>query len=261
VTHGTEFPGYMDTTERIAKSTAPLAAQEKVDLIDTGTPVKQLMVAAAAAEPKLAPLLLADRIHPGGAAHWVIAAAVMKAWHVNPVVSVAELNAATTSVTSVQRTSVTALIGNASGLKWTQQDEALPLPFDPNDALMQMVLKLTDLALLDQQTLRVKGLKAGKYNLVIDHRKMPGPFTSEQLSTGINLALLPTPMLDQAKDVNGTLGNRSKLEQAEFFLRVETSASGKDCASQALTEGEQDYTRKAREGLKIKPHEFEISPI
>jgi lysophospholipase L1-like esterase len=260
VTHGTEFPGYMDTTERIAKSTATIAAQEKVELIDTGTPIKQLLVSAAAAEPKLAALLIRDRIHPGDAAHWVTAMTVMKAWHASPIVSVVDLNAVTASINAVQRTSVTALSGNSVGLKWEQQDEALPLPLDLNDALIQMVLRLTDLASFDQQTLRIGGLKRGQYKLTIDQKKILGPFSSEQLAAGINLALMDTPMLSQARDLSGALDNRSKLEQAEFYLRVETSAAGKDCASQALADGEREYTNKAREALKIKPHHFEIAP-
>jgi lysophospholipase L1-like esterase len=261
VTHGTEFAGYMETTERIAESTRSLAAREKVDVIDTNTPVKQLLLAAAATEQKLASLLIRDRIHPEDAAHWMIAATVMKAWHVNPIVSEVELNAGTASIISAQRTSVIGLTSGVTGLKWEQKDEALPLPLDLNDSLMQMVLRLTDLASLDQQTLRVTGLKPGKYNLLIDQRKIPGPFSSEQLSAGINLALMPTPMVSQAREVSGTLDNRSKLEQADFFLRVETSASGKDCASQSLSEGEQDYNRKVRENLVIKQHQFEIAPL
>lgn len=260
VTHGTEFAGYMDTTDRIAKSTVPLAAREKVELIDTETPIKQLIVAAAAADPGLASLLIRDRIHPGDAAHWVIAATVMKAWHVNPIVSAVNLDAVTATITSVQRTSVSGLTGNAAGLKWEQQDEALPLPLDLNDSLMQMILRLTDLASLDQQTLHVSGLKPGRYNLLIDGRKIAASFSSEQLSAGVNLALISTPMLDQARDANGELDNRSKLEQTEFLVRVETSVAGKDCALQALSEGQQEYTRKAHEKLQPKPHHFEIVP-
>jgi len=261
VTHGTEFPGYMNTTEQIAKSTPSLATRENVDVVDTNAPVKQLLLAAAGADPKLASLLIRDRIHPGDAAHWIMAATVMKAWHVNPIVSLVDLNATTVSTNSVQRTSISGLSGNATGLKWEQKDEALPLPLDLNDALMQMILRLTDLASLDQQILRVTGLKPGKYNLLIDHKRTSGPFSSEQLSAGINIALLATPMFDQARDVSGTLDNRAKLEQAEFFLRVETSAADKDCASRALNEGEQDYNRKVREALVIKPHQFEIIPM
>jgi lysophospholipase L1-like esterase len=261
VTHGTEFPGYMETTNHIAEATPSLAAQEKVEVIDTNTPVRHLLLAAAATEPKLASLLIRDRIHPGEAAHWIIAATVMKAWHANPIVSEVDLNAGTASTISVQRTSVSGLAGDSTGLKWQQKDEALPLPLDLNDSLVQMVLRLTDLASLDQQTLRITGLKPGKYNLLIDQRKISGPFSSEQLSAGINLALMPTPMVGQAREVRGALDNRSKLEQAEFFLRVETSAPGKDCASQALSAGEQDYNRKIRENLIVKPHQFEIAPL
>lgn len=261
VTHGTEFAGYMDTTERISQSTASLAARERVEVIDTNTPIKQLLLEAAGTEPKLASLLIRDRIHPGDATHWIIAATVMKAWHVNPIVSAVELNAETASITSAQRTSVSDLTGNPTALKWEQTDEGLPLPLDLNDSLMQMILRLTDLASLDQQTLRIIGLKPGKYDLFIDHRKVSGPFSSEQLAAGINLALMATPMLSQARGVSGTLDNRSKLEQAEFYLRVETSASGKDCASQALSEGAQEYTRKVREALAIKTHQFEIAPV
>jgi lysophospholipase L1-like esterase len=261
VTHGTEFAGYMETTERIAKSTPALAAREKVDVIDTNAPIKHLLLAGAATEPKLASLLIRDRIHPGEAAHWIIAATVMKAWHVNPIVSAVDLNADSNSIVSAQRTSVSGLTGGVTGLKWEQKDEALPLPLDLNDSLVQMILRLTDLASFDQQTLRISGLKPGKYNLFIDQKKISGPFSSEQLSAGVNLALMPTPMLSQARGVSGVLDNRSKLEQAEFYLRVETSASGKDCASQALSEGEEDYNRKVRENLVIKPHQFEIAPL
>ena len=185
----------------------------------------------------------------------------MKAWHVTPIVSAVDLNAAAATIKSVLRTSVTGLAGNTSGLKWDQQDEALPLPLDLNDSLIQVVLQLTELASLDQETLRIGGLRPGKYNLSIDHTNILGPFSSEQLGAGINLALMDTPMLNQARGVSGTLDNRSKLEQAEFYLRVETSATDKDCASKALAAGEQDYTRKAREQLKIKSHHFEITPV
>lgn len=95
VTHETEFAGYMETTERIAESTPSLAAREKVDVIDTNTPIKHLLLGAAATDPKLASLLIRDRIHPGDAAHWIIAATIMKAWHVNPIVSEVDLNADT----------------------------------------------------------------------------------------------------------------------------------------------------------------------
>jgi hypothetical protein len=37
---------------------------------------------------------------------------------------------------------------------------------------------------------------------------------------------METPMLHQARELSGNLDSQSKLEQAEFSLRVETSAAG-----------------------------------
>lgn len=261
VTHGTEFPGYMDNTERIAKSTVAIAKRENVQVIDTETPIKELIVSATATGPKLAPLLIPDRIHPGEGAHWVTTATIMKAWHANPIISAVDLDAPHAIARSTQRTSVTALSGNSTGLKWQQQDQSLPLPLNLGDPLMQLILRLTDLASLDQEVLRVHGLLPGEYSLTIDKAKTLGPFSSDELANGINLATMETPMLAQARSISGALDTRSKLEQAEFYLRVETSATGKECASKALAEGEQDYTRQAHEGKTIIPHQFVLVQI
>jgi hypothetical protein len=44
-------------------------------------------------------------------------------------------------------------------------------------------------------------LSSAKYELKIDGVRV-GEFTKEQLAEGVNLAVLPTPMLKQAKEVN-----------------------------------------------------------
>ena len=90
---------------------------------------------------------------------------------------------------------------------------------------------------------------------------MLGPFTAEELAHGINLATMNTPMLHQARDLSGYLDSRSKLEQAEFSLRVDTSASGKQAASDALAQGEQEFTAKARESLKIPVHHYALELV
>jgi hypothetical protein len=33
---------------------------------------------------ELAPFIIPDRIHPGDAGHWIMAAELLAAWHVNP---------------------------------------------------------------------------------------------------------------------------------------------------------------------------------
>lgn len=261
VTHGTQFTGYMETTERIANSITAIGASENATVINVEAPTEKLIESAAEAQPVMAQLLIPDRIHPAEAAHWVIAAAVMKAWHVTPIVSAVKLNAAQFKVDSSERTLVSELSVTSTALSWDQQDQALPLPLNLNDPLMRMVLSLTDLASLDQENLSVADLPAGKYTIKIDHEKALGPFTAEELAHGINLATMNTPMLHQARELSGNLDNRSRLEQAEFSLRVETSASGKRAASDALAEGEQQFTTKGRDSLKIPVHHYSLESI
>ncbi len=261
VTHGSEFTGYMDTTERIANSIPAIGVSEKVPVINVESPTEQLLVSAAKAQPVLSQLLIPDRIHPAEATHWVMAAAVMRAWHVTPIVGAVKLNAAQSRVDSSERTHVSGLSVSRTVLSWDQQDEALPLPLNLNDPLMRMVLSLTDLAALDQEILSVADLPAGKYTIKIDREKALGPFTAEELARGINLATMDTPMLRQSIELSGNLDNRSKLEQAEFSLRVDTSASGKKAASDALAEGEQEFTTKGRDSLKIPVHHYSLESI
>lgn len=261
ITHGTEFIGYMDTTKRIADSIPSIGASEKAPVINVEAPIEDLIKSAAKTQPVLAQLLIPDRIHPSEAAHWVIAATVMKAWHVTPIVSAVKLNAAQSKVDSSERTVVSEVSGGATSLSWDEQDEALPLPLNLNDPLMWMVLSLTDLASLDQETLSVADLPAGKYTVTIDHEKALGPFTAEELVHGINLATMHTPMLHQARELSGDLDSRSKLEQAEFSLRADTLASGKKAASDALAEGEQEFTTKGRDNLKIPVHHYSLELV
>ena len=144
-------------------------------------PVEDLIKSAAQEEPKLAPLLIPDRIHPAEAAQWVMALAVIKAWHVTPIVSTVDLDASAPAIKSAQRTRVSALSSTPSGLAWDQLDEALPLPLSVNDPVTQMVLRLTDLAAFDKEMLYVRGLPAVNYKITIDGWKTIGPFWPKSL--------------------------------------------------------------------------------
>jgi len=80
-----------------------------------------------------------------------------------------------------------------------RQSAALPFPPPEIDPVLALVLKNSDLvAALDQETLQVRSLTAGSYDLLIDGRKI-GSFTADQLASGINLATMETPMLEQAR--------------------------------------------------------------
>lgn len=260
ITHGTEFRGYMATTQQNAEATPALGQREGLPVIDDFAPVQDLLRRAKAADSTLAALLEPDRIHPAEPLHWVMAEAVMKAWHLDPVVSDVTLSAASGAVIAGSRTQVSGISTGPGSLAWNQLDQALPLPFNFDNPLMQFVLRISDLASADREMLRVQALPAGEYALAIDGKTV-GAFDAGQLAQGVNLALLKTPMWQQARDYDDALGRRSQLEDADFILLAETHVSNLAAASGVLTEGEGQFEEKARESLRIPTRHYVLTRV
>lgn len=260
ITHGTEFKGYMATTEQNARATPGLAAREHLPVVDTLSPVLQLLQRAKAADPSFASLLVTDRIHPAEPTHWIIAAALMKAWHVDPVVSSVTIAASSRTATETHRTTVTSVSGDDSRIQWDQMDEALPLPFNFDNELMNFVLSVSDLFSCDQEILRVHGLRAGEYTLRIDSMQI-GSFSADQLDKGINLATMKTPMWRQAREYDGELEQRSILESADLTLTAGTHVPDRMDGSRILREGEAEFEQNAQDKLHMAIRHYVLTYI
>jgi lysophospholipase L1-like esterase len=264
ITHGTEFPGYARIVARLAGDVARMggemqgAGDKGILLADFHRPVTEGLERAKAEFPELAPLIVPDRIHPAESGHWIMAAALMSAWHVDPVVSRVALNAAEAVVVEKSRTTVTDVEKLANGLKWTQLDDALPLPLDFNNAMTPVLLKVSDIAKVDQQILRIESLDPGRYDLAIDG-KPAGSFSREELQAGVNLALVKTPMLEQARGVDWDEQRRDSLDLAHFILVAEVKQSPTSVvAEDKLVEGEDEKQAAVRAEHDPKPHKFEL---
>lgn len=264
ITHGSEFPGYSKMVDRLAGDVARIAAQNQtpgeppVLFADFNRPMLDALERARAHDPELAALLIPDRIHPAEAGHWIMAAALMQSWHVDPVVSSVEIRATDATVIANERTSVTALKKSETSLEWTQLDEALPLPLDFNNAMTSLLLQISDVGELDRQMLRAEGLPQGQYDLFIDGKSVAA-FSRDDLERGVNLALYKTPMLDQARDVAGNEDQRADLDHAAFILsaNVKHVATTGD-AVKALRDAQDDLDAEIRKHLSPVPHTFEL---
>jgi lysophospholipase L1-like esterase len=264
ITHGTEFPGYSKMIDRLADDVSEIAAQliasggTKVQLVDFHGPLVEALERARTSFPQLAPLIVPDRIHPSETGHWIMAATLMAAWHVDPVVSSVELDAAGAQVIAQQRTGITALAKTASGLKWSELDDALPLPFDFNNAMMPVLLGISNIADLDREMLRVSSLEPGRYQIFIDSKPI-GIFTQDELRSGINLALMKTPMVDQARDVDSTEEQRAALDRARFILSADVKPNPDSAAAEGrLRQAADELAVSVRGDLKPRAHEFEL---
>jgi lysophospholipase L1-like esterase len=264
ITHGTEFPGYSKVIDQNAKDVAEIAAQRKVfngkpiAVVDFHGALVAALERAKAKFPELAPLLIPDRIHPADSGHWIMASTLLAAWNVNPVVSSVTISAERATVIASQRTSITKLNKTATGLQWTQLDEALPLPLDFNNAMTKVLLGVSDIAKLDEETLSVDALSPGRYQLFIDGKPI-AIFSREELERGVNLALLKTPMLDQARGIDWYEDRRATLDQARFILSAETTQKPDPAAAEdRLRAAEEELAATIRTKLPPKEHNFEL---
>jgi len=264
ITHGTEFPEYSRVIDDLANDVSRIAAERrasgdnKVLLADFHQPLIDALEGAKTQAPQLAQLIVPDRIHPAEIGHWVMAAQLLSAWHVDPIVSSLTLNAGNAQALDMQRTTVTQLAKTADGLQWTQTDRALPLPFDFNNAMIPLLLGISDIAKVDRLILRVQALQHGRYQLLIDG-KVISAFSNEELASGINLALFKTPMVDQARDIDSTEYQRAQLDQARFILSADVKEDARSAmAEEKLRQAQDQLAGEIRKKLKPGPHKFEL---
>lgn len=264
ITHGTEFPGYARMIDRFAADVQRIAGQMRtagdppILFANFHQPVVEALERAHDHDPQLAPLLIPDRIHPGGAGHWVMAAALMKAWRADAVVSSAALNAAEAKTIEAERTSISELHQSAGELDWTQLDEALPLPLDFNDAMTPLLLEISTIADLDREMLRVETLEPGRYELSIDGKPI-ATFSGDELRRGVNLALYKTPMLNQARGIAAMEEQRAKLDEARFILSADLEPTATSGISEATLRSAQDeLAARIRAEADPKPHHFAL---
>jgi hypothetical protein len=191
-----------------------------------------------------------------------MAKALLRAWNAPVVVTTVEIDGVKGTAVRSENTSLSEVRRNADGLTWSQTDKALPMPLNLADASITLAVKASDIErTLNQQPLRITGLSGGKYILRIDGDSV-GIFTSEQLASGINLAMLPTPMTKQAADVHAlTLKHNnvhlSRWRQVEVALEKDTFAQAKQ-AMDALDRLEQEIVERQRATAQPKTRRYEL---
>jgi lysophospholipase L1-like esterase len=258
LTHGTEFPHYNDVIARYAALVKDLASTSHLSFCDFYQAIADLDNAGLTKNPSLAALLVPDRIHPSEAAHWVMAAALARSWGFSPIVSSVHLDADQPAPLATENTQIASFTQTEGKLAWTQTDNALPLPLDLENGMVLFVLSISDLADMDRQVLRVDNLPASRYTLKIDGRTIAS-FSREQLAAGVNLALYPTPMQGQARDIDGIEANRTALDKAHFILAIEDpKAPDAAAATKAIEEKDAALQEEQHKDAQPVPHHFEL---
>jgi lysophospholipase L1-like esterase len=271
VTRPPMFPGgYNAVLVNFSRWISNYGKQNHLTVADFNTPMVNMLEKANVTDPTNAQKILPDRVHPAISGHLIMAEQLLKAWNARPLVASVTIDAqgSQPKLAASEHTQVSGLKGS-NGLTWTETDDALPLPFADwtsggGGALMSLAIRSSDVTeALNQEPLRVSGLKPGNYTLQIDGATV-GSFSSADLEKGINLATLNTPMAQQAVEVykltvqHATIHNdrwRSiQVPLAQYNLPQAAPAMD------ALDKLETAVVTKQREAAQPKAHTFQIVP-
>jgi lysophospholipase L1-like esterase len=255
--------GYNTVLVKYGEFVSWLGHEKSATVADLNQPVVEVLTKAKKDDAAMSTLLIADRVHPGTAVHWVMAEALLKAWHAPSVVTRVVVEGDKSSVAEQTNTEVSGLRRTSSTISWTQLDRALPLPLPAKelDPGMGTVLADSDLVdALDREDLRVTGLLAGKYELRIDDRVI-GAFSAEQFSAGINLALRETPMLQQAGIVAMDTEGRNRIESDYLELTRKTMKDLESEAALKLLAAMQEAAQKQKADAAPVAHRYSVTTM
>jgi hypothetical protein len=115
---------------------------------------------------------------------------------------------------------------------------------------------------LDQQPLKVTGLKPSTYQLTIDSEVI-GTFTDAELAKGINLANYGTPMRGQSYSVRWLIRDRDEAHYVRLRMFVTEMKKGVSAEPGAtdITRFEQALQTQIYEAAQPVPHKFKIEQV
>jgi len=259
--------GYNAVLVRYAQFVKQLGERNNLVVADLNTPVVAMLEKAKAADPELARKIIDDRVHPGEGGHLIMAEALLKAWNAPSTVASVEIDAASTRVVRAERAKVTELRAGQD-LSWSEIDEALPLPLpQPLESINKefaLAVRSSDFVeALDQELLQVTGLAAARYALTIDGEKA-GDFTKEELEKGINLAVLPTPMVKQAAKVHDLTLKHNDIHFARWrgvqVALQDFKFARQQAAVDALDRLEDEIVQQQRAAAQPKTRHYVLAP-
>jgi hypothetical protein len=214
-----------------------------------------------------------DAVHPGAPGQAIMAWAVLKGLNFPCLVSRAEI-VATGQVLKEDRCQIDVLAATPQSLKFQRRDQALP--FFPAEA--QPILKWAPiLEDLNDYGLKVTGLEAGKYDVLLDGTKV-AKYSDAELAAGVNLAaavLKTGPIAAQVNAAWKALVAKNQFHHDRIFnaflrnaafipdwleLKPEEVQRRREAAWRQRTEQYAQMQDALRQALAPRPHCMEVVP-
>ena len=199
------FKGKNETIKRIVAYQKQTAIENGWEFVDWNEPMVAINQKEQEKDSTFT-LCGSDRIHPDNDGHMVMAYLFLKAQgFAGKGVADMEVNARNQQVLKSENCSLTNLKRNGREFSFDYLAEALPYPLDTiprgwgqHKAQAGAAKLVPFMDEMNREMLKVNGLKAGSYKLMIDNQEI-GIYTAADLKKGINLAAeTKTPQYQQA---------------------------------------------------------------
>ncbi len=202
------FIGVNKALEECTDELDRLAQKYNGEVVDFYTATKKANIALQAKDPS-ATIIGPDRVHPRCPGHLLMAYTFLKAQNMSPTVATMSVNAAKKRVSKEDNCKLSNLSVKDDTVSFDCLENALPYPvYDPARQALDLVPFIKD---LNQEVLKIEGLKKGTYQVSIDDKPVM-QCTNDELAKGINLATIKTtPQYEQALNVFIILKKRTQV--------------------------------------------------
>jgi lysophospholipase L1-like esterase len=259
VTRKPPVPGYNQTLLNFGRNVEAFAKERGHEYVDFNEPVVQVLKKGRAQNNTLASSIIPDAVHPAAAGHVVMAGQLVRKWGIKGLISNVWFDAEETRLIEKESTTISDLKRENEGWSWTQDDLQLPFPYEPE---MFASLVFSDFnEAINRQQLRVTRLERGEYRLRIDGMEV-GSWTAKELSEGVNLSYVETPMMVQAKGVMKKVFERN-LDDHNFWREgsIPEATPHSELAKKAHQAKMQALTEATKMAAMPKAHRFELMKI
>ena len=187
--------GKNQTLQKIGVSVDELAKEVGATVVDFYNPLNELNLNGQKSDSAFT-IIGKDRVHPGPVGHLLMAYLFLKTQQVPEIVSKVEINA--NGKINVTNAILSNFKKEKHDVSFELKENSLPFPIAKE---AESALKYMSVNNLNNELLNLKGFESGTYKLMIDDIEI-GTYTSQELITGINLALnSKTPQYKQAQAV------------------------------------------------------------
>jgi lysophospholipase L1-like esterase len=254
---GPAIEGYNRTLERFSEGVQKVAAENGGLFVDQFHHCVAVEDKARAAKPSNR-MGGGDAVHFGPPGQAVMASAILKGMSFPTLVAAVEIDASGKLVKS-ENCKITEAVANNGGVRFTQLDQALP--FFPTEA--RAILAWSPiLEEMNQYTLKVTGLSAGKYDVRLGGKAV-AQYTDRQLAAGVNLAeaaLKAGPIADQVRAIWNAIKEKNQFNHDKIYRGMILNNKGDKSKIEALRA---EVAKKDAEVQKLRviaQHTVEILP-